>query len=94
MEAQHEELAKGFDEWYADIVDSPRKDEIHQRHLGLPPELLSTSLLPWEGIAEVAAALSLKPGQLLVDLACGRGGYGLELAARADARLIGVDRRR
>ncbi len=84
-------MAQGFDQWYDDMAGSPRKDEIVARHLGLPPELLSTSLLPWEGIAEVAEALALRPGQQLVDLACGRGGYGLELAARTGARLLGVD---
>ena len=84
-------MAKSFDQWYADMAGSPRKDEIARRHLGLPPELLSTSLLPWEGIAEVAEALALRPGQLLVDLACGRGGYGLEVAGRTGARLLGVD---
>ncbi len=66
-------------------------DEIQQRHLGLPPDLLSTSLLGWAGIAEVTSALRLLPGGMLVDLACGRGGYGLEIAARTEARLIGVD---
>jgi SAM-dependent methyltransferase len=70
---------------------SPVKDEIQQRHLGLPPHLLSTSLLGWEGIAEVVTALRLSGGATLVDLACGRGGYGLEIADRTGARLIGVD---
>jgi SAM-dependent methyltransferase len=83
--------AEGFDKWYADMVGSPVKDEIQQRHLGLPPHLLSTSLLTWDGIAEVAAALHLRPGDALLDLACGRGGYGLEVAARTGARLVGVD---
>ena len=46
-----------FDNWYADMTTSPLQDEIQQRHLGLPPRLLSTSLLPWDGIAEVVAAL-------------------------------------
>ena len=50
-----------FDRWYADMVDAPAKDEIIRRHLGLPPHLLSTSLLPWDGIAEVTAALT--PGE-------------------------------
>ena len=80
-----------FDGWYADMAGSPVKDEIEQRHLGLPPRLLSTSLLTWEGIAEVTAALRLSPGATLLDLACGRGGYGLEIAARTGARLVGVD---
>jgi cyclopropane fatty-acyl-phospholipid synthase-like methyltransferase len=28
---------------------------------------------------------------LLLDLACGRGGYGIEVARRAGARLLSVD---
>ncbi len=80
-----------FDGWYADMASSRAVDEIHQRHLGLPPRLLSTSLLGWDGIAEVVTALRLPPSGLLVDLACGRGGYGLEIAARTGAGLVGVD---
>ena len=80
-----------FDGWYADMVVSPRKDKILQRHLGLPPHLLSTSLLPWSGLEEVVAALRLSPGDLLLDLACGRGGYGLEVVRRTGCRLVGVD---
>ena len=78
-------MAEYFDGWYADMTASPVKDEIQQRHLGLPPRLLSTSLLGWEGIAEAVAALRLSPGDTLVDLACGRGGYGLEIAGRTGA---------
>ena len=84
-------MAEYFDHWYADMTVSPVKDEIQQRHLGLPPHLLSTSVLPWEGIAEAVTALRLAGGATLVDLACGRGGYGLEIAGRAGARLVGVD---
>jgi SAM-dependent methyltransferase len=84
-------MAEYFDHWYADMAVSPVKDKIQQRHLGLPPHLLSTSLLGWEGIAEVVTALRLSGGATLVDLACGRGGYGLEIAGRTGARLIGVD---
>jgi SAM-dependent methyltransferase len=73
------------------MVATPVKDEIEQRHLGLPPHLLSTSLLGWDGIAEVVDALRLSPGDTLLDLACGRGGYGLEIAGRTGARLVGVD---
>jgi SAM-dependent methyltransferase len=80
-----------FDRWYADMVGSPVKDDIQQRHLGLPADLLSTSLLSWEGIAEVVAELRLSDGDTLLDLACGRGGYGLEIAARTGATLVGVD---
>lgn len=91
MEDQPRSLARYFDGWYADMVGSSVKDELQQRHLGLPPHLLSTSLLGWEGIAEVVEALRLSPGDTLLDLACGRGGYGLEIAARTEARLVGID---
>jgi SAM-dependent methyltransferase len=94
VDEQTRTLADYFDTWYADMAgdDGGRvKDEIQQRNLGLPSRLLSTSLLTWDGIADVLALLRLGPGDHLVDLACGRGGYGLELASRADARLTGVD---
>src|SRR5215471_16928222 len=84
-------MAEYFDHWYADMTVSPVKDEIQQRHLGLPSHLLSTSLLGWEGVAEAVTALRLSGGATLVDLACGRGGYGLEIASRTGVRLIGID---
>ena len=83
--------ATTFNNWYSDMAGSPVKDEIVQRHLGLPPALLSSSLLGWEGIGEVTEALRLSAGGTLLDLACGRGGCGLEIAARTGAALIGVD---
>jgi SAM-dependent methyltransferase len=70
---------------------SPQFDAIAKNELGLPPELESTSLLPWDGIADVIAVLRLDDGDVVVDLACGRGGYGLEIAQRTGAALIGVD---
>jgi len=69
----------------------PGKRRIFQRALGLPPQVVSNSLLTGAGIAEVAAALRVAPGQILVDLACGRGGYGREVARRTGARLAGLD---
>jgi SAM-dependent methyltransferase len=83
--------AEYFDRWYADKSATPQLDQIWQRHLGLPAGLLSTSLLDREGLAELVDALRLRPGETVLDLACGRGGYGLEVAARTGARLIGVD---
>jgi SAM-dependent methyltransferase len=80
-----------FDRWYADMAASPIRDAIWAHALGLPPDLQSTSLLPWEGIAEVAEALRPPPDGLLVDAACGRGGYGIEVARRTGARLLGLD---
>jgi len=62
-----------------------------RRALGLPSGMDASGLLPWAGVAEVAAALNLAPGQLLVDLGCGRGGYSLEIARQTGARLLGLD---
>ena len=83
--------AEYFDGWYAAMAVSPRKDEIMQRHLGLPPYLLVTSSVTWTGIAEIVDLLALAPGSRLLDLACGRGGHGQEIASRTAAELVGVD---
>ena len=80
-----------FDQWYADIAAAPARDAIMARTLGLPPELQCAGTLSWQGIAELAAELRLPPDGLLLDIACGRGGYGIEVARRAGARLVGVD---
>jgi SAM-dependent methyltransferase len=80
-----------FDQWYADMTTSSVRDAIVACTLGLPPELQSTSLLAWQGIAEVTDELRMPQDGLLLDLACGRGGYGIEVARRTGARLIGVD---
>jgi len=72
-----------FDGWYANMASSQAVDEITQRHLGLQPHLLSTSLLGWDGIAAVVTALRLPPGGVLVDLACGRAGE-VEVHERPD----------
>lgn len=83
--------AEGFDRWYTDRVESPLADDLVRRVLALPPDLQSTSLLGGAGLDEVVAALELSPGQVLLDLACGRGGYGLEIARRTGCGLVGVD---
>ena len=83
--------AAGFSAWHADVANSPACALIFQRALGLPPQVVSNSLLTGDGIAEVAAALRVAPGQILVDLACGRDGYGREVARRTGARLVGLD---
>ena len=83
--------AEDFNQWYADMAEQSTGDEIKRGHLGLPPRLLSSSLLTWDGIADVVQALRLPQGGRLLDLACGRGGYGLEIASRTGAKLTGVD---
>ncbi|MEU5260967.1 methyltransferase domain-containing protein [Amycolatopsis sp. NPDC021455] len=83
--------AAEFDRWYADRIESPVADELVRRVLGLPPALESTSLLGGAGLDEVVAALGPRDGRVLLDLACGRGGYGLEIARRSGCRVAGVD---
>jgi SAM-dependent methyltransferase len=80
-----------FDQWYAEMGRSRTRDQIARRALGLPSDMDVSGVLPWTGVAEVAAALNLAPGQLLVDLGCGRGGYSLEIARQTGARLLGLD---
>jgi SAM-dependent methyltransferase len=82
--------AEYFDGWYADKSDAPQVAEIMNRNLGLPPGALA-GIVPAVAIDEIAAELRLAPGDVLLDLACGRAWYGLEITARAGARLIGVD---
>src|ERR1700756_5365621 len=79
-----------FDGWYADKRAAPAVGEIMTRHRGMPPALRAGAV-PAEAIPEIAAGLRLGRADVLVDLACGRGAYGLEIAARTGARLIGVD---
>jgi SAM-dependent methyltransferase len=82
--------AEYFDGWYADKSAAPQVAEIMNRHLGLPPDALA-GIVPAVAIDEMAGELRLRPGDVLLDLACGRAWYGLEIAARAGAGLIGVD---
>lgn len=83
--------AQDFDSWYEALDRSQSYRDVVQEALGLPPEVRSTSLLPWYGATEIAADLGLAPGRLFADLACGQGGYGLGLARATGARVIGVD---
>jgi len=83
--------AAHFDRWYADRVSSPAADGYTRRMLALPPDLESTSLLNGAGLDEIVELLAPRPGQVLLDLACGRGGYGLEIARRTGCALVGVD---
>ncbi len=83
--------AEYFDHWYAGIIASPARNAIVARNLGLPPGMLSTGSMTWSGLAEVTEALRLPPDGLLVDAACGFGGYGIEVARRSGARLLGLD---
>jgi len=82
--------AEYFDDWYADRVATPTVDEIMNRHMGFPPDRRA-GVVPAEAIPELAGELRLTPGSTLLDLACGRGAYGLLIAKKAGTSLIGVD---
>ncbi|MEU4620373.1 class I SAM-dependent methyltransferase [Actinoplanes sp. NPDC023801] len=80
-----------FDKWHADMATSPVRDAVIARTLELPAELRDAGTLNRQGVDELTGELRLPPDGLLLDIACGRGGYGIEVARRTGARLIGVD---
>jgi SAM-dependent methyltransferase len=80
-----------FDQWYADMAASPARDAIIARALRLPPELQLAGVLPEPAVTELTSELRLLRDGLLLDVACGRGGYGIEVAHRTGTRLVGVD---
>jgi SAM-dependent methyltransferase len=80
-----------WDNWHSGIAESAATGPLVWRALGLPAGFPSNSLLSWAGIADVAGSIRLAPDSLLVDVACGRGGYSREVAARTGARLVGLD---
>jgi SAM-dependent methyltransferase len=82
--------AEYFDGWYADQAATPAVAEIMNRHMGFPPDTRAGTV-PAEAIPELAEELRLRPGSTLLDLACGRGAYGLLIAQQAGTALIGAD---
>src|ERR1700748_859245 len=82
--------AEYFDGWDADQAATPAVAESMNRHMGLPPGTRAGTV-PAEAIPELAEELRLTPGSTLLDLACGRGAYGLLIAQKTGTSLIGVD---
>jgi len=82
--------AEYFDGWYADQAATQVVAGIMNRHMGFPPDIRAGTV-PAEAIPELAEALRLRPGSMLLDLACGRGAYGLLITQQAGTSLIGVD---
>lgn len=56
-----------------------------------PTELQAWGMTTWWTLGRFVSGLRLCPGQLLLDLACGRGGVGLWLARALNVNLVGVD---
>src|SRR6516225_10617606 len=82
--------AEYFDGWYADQAAMPTVAEIMNRHMGFPPGTRA-GVIAIEAIPELAEELRLRRESALLDLACGRGAYGLLVAKQAGTALIGVD---
>jgi SAM-dependent methyltransferase len=82
--------AEYFDGWYSDQAATTTVAEIMNRHMGFPPDTRA-GVVTAEAIPELTGELRLRPGNTLVDLACGRGAYGLLIAKEARTSLIGVD---
>ena len=83
--------AAEFDRWYDVLERSPRWRRFVGEQLGLPERMFATGFLNGEGLAEIQSLLSLRLDDTLVELGCGRGGYGLSLIGGVGARLVGVD---
>ena len=82
--------AEYFDGWYANKAATTTVAQIMNRHMGFPPGTRA-GVVTAEAIPELAGELRLTPGSTLLDLACGRGAYGLLIAQKSGASLIGVD---
>ena len=82
----------GFDEAFAASAGSDGLRRVWAAaEPDLPVEIEPFSFLSVGLLDHLSRTLALSSGQLLVDLACGRGGPGLWLARAADSALIGVD---
>lgn len=82
--------AEYFDGWYADKARTWTVAEITNRHMGLPADALA-GVVCADALPEITAGLALRAGDSLVDIACGRGYYGLVVAQETGASLTGVD---
>lgn len=80
-----------FDRWYADIARSPARQAFFTTYLGVPPEVGPSNMVPRAGLDRIVDELALEPDDVLVDLACGRGGPGMYVARAAGAQVVGVD---
>ena len=71
----------------------PLLADLLQRAMGddYPVDVDPSSSCTRSLLAHILKMLALRPGDLLVDLGCGRGGPGLWLARESGARLVGLD---
>jgi SAM-dependent methyltransferase len=87
-------VADGYDAVYAAWPSSPTLQSIWRRNAlgpGYPSGFEHISFLTDEELQGIVGALRLRPGDRVVDLACGAAGPGLFVARQAKARLVGID---
>ena len=58
---------------------------------GLPSGVEPTTIWPAWPLERISRALSLRPGELLVDIGTGRGDIGIWIASHAGVRFVGVE---
>jgi ubiquinone/menaquinone biosynthesis C-methylase UbiE len=82
-----------YDDIYAVMEQSPTLTGIWKEVYGddYPGEAAPYGFVTLTDLRRTARTLRLQPGQLLVDLGCGRGGPGLWVARAMRSRLIGID---
>jgi len=85
--------AGDFDTLFAAIGRSPTLRRIWRDAYGrdYPEEADPFGFVTVTDLRRIAAELAAGPGQVIVDLACGRGGPGLWVARKTGALLVGVD---
>jgi SAM-dependent methyltransferase len=85
--------AEDFDTLFAAIPRSPTLRRIWHDAYGLdyPEEADPFGFVTLTDLRRMAAELAVGPGQVMVDLACGRGGPGLWVARKTGASLVGID---
>jgi ubiquinone/menaquinone biosynthesis C-methylase UbiE len=92
--ADSELVAAGYDALYRAYPHSPTLKRIWRERVQGSSEsehLDQISFVTLAELRQLADELKISPPATLVDLGCGSGGPGLRIAARAGARMIGVD---
>jgi ubiquinone/menaquinone biosynthesis C-methylase UbiE len=82
-----------FDREHGQVAKSDLFWQVSNRAYGAdsPTEVQPWGFTTWWTLGRFVSGLRLCPGQLLLDLACGRGGVGLWLARALNVNLVGVD---
>jgi ubiquinone/menaquinone biosynthesis C-methylase UbiE len=85
--------AEDFDRAHEETAKSPLLWALSESAYGAdcPTEIQAWGMTTWWTLGRFVSGLRLAPGEVLLDLACGRGGVGLWLARALQTRLVGVD---